>query len=88
MGLLAMGLLSFGLNIPLGIWRSKVKKFSVAWFVAIHLTVPLIYFLRTTMGLPSWSAPILIAAAVLGQLVGGALPQAAARMKSEQYKEV
>jgi hypothetical protein len=66
-------LLAFGLNVPLGMWRVTTVKFSIRWFVAIHLAVPLIYFIRISTDLPSWVAPILIAAAVLGQLVGGFL---------------
>lgn len=63
--------ISFGLNIPLGMWRIKTKKFSLQWFAAIHLTVPLIYYLRHGMAFPSWSAPFLIGAAVGGQILGG-----------------
>lgn len=34
------------LNIPFGYWRANVKKFSVQWFLAIHLPVPYVAYLR------------------------------------------
>lgn len=70
---IAVVLLSFSLNVPLGMWRVTTKKFSVRWFVAIHLAVPLIYAIRVSTDIPSWTAPIMIIAAVLGQLAGGIL---------------
>lgn len=64
-------IISFGLNVYLGIWRIKAKKFSLKWFIAIHITMPLIYMLRVSEGLGYWSIPLFVASAVLGQLVGG-----------------
>ncbi len=58
-------------NIPLGLWRSKVKKFSFWWFLAVHLSVPLIIFLRIETGVPVVWVPFTIGFAVLGQYVGG-----------------
>lgn len=71
--LIVVLLVAFGLNIPLGIWRAGVKKFSLSWFISIHLAVPLIYFLRVSEGLAYWTIPIFIAAALLGQFTGGSL---------------
>lgn len=64
---------SFGLNVPLGMWRVRLKKFSLIWFISIHLAVPLIYFLRVSQGLPNWTIPISIVTAILGQIAGGLL---------------
>jgi len=61
------------LNLPLGMFRVRTKRFSLGWFISIHLAVPLIYFLRNIMGLSYWSIPILVVAAILGQFVGGRL---------------
>ncbi|EEG79069.1 hypothetical protein [Dethiobacter alkaliphilus] len=72
----AVAMLAFGLNVPLGMWRVTTRKFTVQWFVAIHLAVPLIYLIRSSSGIPAWMAPVLIAAAVLGQLAGGILKNA------------
>ena len=69
--MVAITLLSLGVNVPLGIWRASTKKFSIKWFAAIHLAVPLIYYLRITSHLSSWSIPILIGGAIVGQALGG-----------------
>ena len=42
----------FVLNIPFGIWRAKVKKFSKEWFFAVHLPVPFIITTRLFMNIP------------------------------------
>ncbi|MCL6635822.1 MAG: hypothetical protein K6T29_08680 [Peptococcaceae bacterium] len=63
---------SFLCNLPLGRWRAAVRKFSVPWFLAVHLSIPLIAFLRVKMGLGAWLIPFTLGAAVVGQLVGGA----------------
>jgi hypothetical protein len=62
---------SFICNLPLGRWRSKVKKYTPKWFLAVHLSIPLIIFLRIKLGLSAWDIPLNLAAAVAGQLVGG-----------------
>jgi hypothetical protein len=64
-------LFSFICNLPLGRWRSTVKKFSLSWFLAVHLSIPLIIFLRLKLGLSAWDIPLNLAAAVAGQFVGG-----------------
>lgn len=70
-GWITVIIVSFGLNIPLGMWRIRTKKFSLSWFISIHTAVPLIYIIRVCEGLAYWTIPIFIALAVLGQLVGG-----------------
>ncbi|MEK6758925.1 MAG: hypothetical protein AABY51_04065 [Deltaproteobacteria bacterium] len=61
------------LNIPFGYFRANTKKFSVMWFLYIHLPIPIIFILRTSAGL-SWKAiPVIVAGAVLGQVIGGRL---------------
>lgn len=70
-GLIIVMIVSLGLNIPLGMWRVRTKKFSFSWFISIHIAVPLIYFIRVSEGLAYWTIPIFIALAVLGQLFGG-----------------
>jgi len=34
------------LNIPFGYWRANVRRFSLQWFLAIHIPVPFIIALR------------------------------------------
>lgn len=70
--LILAGVLVFLINLPFGYWRSKVKKLSVQWFLAIHLPVPFVYALRTYAGI-DWSILsfiILIGCFFLGQFVG------------------
>ena len=70
---LVVGLFSgaFILNVPMGFLRSYTKKFSLAWFVCVHATIPVIYFGRIFSHLGFRYVPIFIAAAVLGQIMGG-----------------
>jgi hypothetical protein len=62
---------SFICNLPLGRWRATVKKYSPKWFLAVHLSIPLIIILRIKLGLSAWDIPLNLAAAVAGQLIGG-----------------
>ncbi|MBI3011611.1 MAG: hypothetical protein HYY58_03875 [Candidatus Omnitrophica bacterium] len=59
-------------NIPMGLMRERCRKFSWQWILWVHASIPLIIFLRIALRLPSLAIPINIAAAVLGQLIGGA----------------
>lgn len=63
---------SFLCNLPLGLWRVSLRKFSSSWFLAVHMSIPFIIFLRIEMGLSVWFIPLTLGAAVAGQLVGGA----------------
>ncbi len=66
-----VSLVSFVVNLPLGAWRERTRKFSWQWFLAIHASIPLIIVLRIALALPLIALPINIAAAVLGQYLGG-----------------
>lgn len=70
---IAILLLCIVINIPLGIWRSMVKKFSFKWFVAVHASVPLIILLRILLGTKPIFIPVFIIAAIAGQFIGGRL---------------
>ena len=70
-----ISLLAFALlgNIPLGYLRMGSQKYSVRWFVYIHLSVPFIIGLRISNNI-SWQViPFSIALAVAGQMVGSRL---------------
>ncbi len=69
--ILLISLVCFLVNIPLGVWREHTKKFSWQWILAIHASIPLIIALRIGLHLHPLAIPINIAAAVLGQFVGG-----------------
>jgi len=62
---------AFGANLPLGYLREGVRKFSLRWFIYIHITIPMIILLRLHYGF-GWSiVPLTLACAVAGQLLGG-----------------
>lgn len=65
--------LTFMLNVPMGFLREKTGKFSVSWFLCIHVPIPVVYFGRLFSGLDIWYVPIFFAGAVLGQIWGGRL---------------
>ena len=60
------------INLPLGWWRAGARKFSPAWFVAVHAAVPLVVLLRWWTELPfSWARlPLFVAAYFAGQWLG------------------
>ena len=62
----------FILNVPFGYWRAGVRKFSLAWFLAIHLPIPLIILLRiySGLGFRLITFPVIIAAYFAGQFAG------------------
>ena len=60
-------------NIPFGYWRANVKKFSLQWFLAVHLPVPFVGYLRHTndYGVILVTVPLFILAYFSGQFFGG-----------------
>ncbi len=66
---------ALAVNIPLGYAREGFRKFSLAWFVCIHLSIPLIAWLRLENKVSAWGIPAFVACAVLGQLAGGKVRQ-------------
>ena len=69
--LLLIGAAALVVNLPLGYAREGFRKFSVGWFVCVHLSVPLIAYLRLANHVSAWAIPAFLACAVLGQFVGG-----------------
>lgn len=63
------------LNLPFGYWRAGVRKLSPAWFVAVHVPVPLAVGLRYATGLGfHWQTlPLFVVAFFGGQWLGGKL---------------
>lgn len=73
--LLAFSLLS---NIPLGYLREETERFSIRWFVYIHLSIPIIVALRYSLGFGWQVIPFSIACAVAGQIFGSRLKRRSA----------
>ena len=65
-------LAAFAVNVPFGYWRAGVRKFSPAWFVAVHAAVPMIVALRFALGIPfRWAMlPLFVLAYFGGQAAG------------------
>jgi hypothetical protein len=72
MELLLIALIIFVINLPFGALRSRHKKFSLMWWVYIHIPVPIVILIRiySDIGFALYTYPILIGAFFLGQLMG------------------
>jgi len=64
---------ALGTNVPLGMWRRRLRRFSPAWFVAIHASIPVLVAMRLVLVPAYWVIPPEIGFAVVGQLVGARL---------------
>ncbi len=63
--------IAFLINIPLGYIRTPCEKFSFRWFLYIHLSIPLLIWMRVHFGVGFTIIPFEIVLAVLGQFAGG-----------------
>ena len=73
--LLALIILIIVLNFPFGSYRLLTRKFSLAWWLSIHLPIPFIIVLRSQVfDLPLWVIPITFTSAIAGQLIGARFP--------------
>ena len=70
---ISLQLFAFFSNIPLGYLRMGSPKYSVRWFVYIHLSVPFIVGLRVANNISWQMIPFSIALAVAGQMIGSRL---------------
>jgi hypothetical protein len=69
-GLLSVSVLVFAISLPCGYWRAHTTRFSLQWFLAVHLPIPAIIILRVISGI-GWhpvTFPALIGAYFAGQL--------------------
>ena len=69
-GLTTLLAFAFLANLPLGYLREGTEKFSVRWFLYIHLSIPFIVLLRLSYGFSWRIIPLSLGCAVAGQLVG------------------
>jgi hypothetical protein len=68
-----IGAVAIVLNLPLGYAREGFRRFSPGWFVCVHLSIPVIAYLRLGNHVSAWAIPAFVACALLGQLAGGRL---------------
>ena len=65
-------IVAFAINLFFGYWRASVRALSVQWFLAIHLSVPVIIGLRLWLLGWNWvTVPAFVAVFFLGQYAGG-----------------
>ena len=69
------GLLAFAIfsNIPLGYLRQGSPKYSVRWFVYIHISIPFIIGLRLANHISWHIIPLTFGFAIAGQMIGSHL---------------
>lgn len=65
--------LTFMLNLPFGYARAKTKRYSLRWFLFIHVPIPIIFIVRTISHIDIKYIPIFAVAAITGQILGGKL---------------
>ena len=72
MKLLLISLLVLLVNIPFGYWRANVHRFTLQWFLAIHLPVIIVVVLRLVshLGFAWFTYVVLVTAFFLGQKFG------------------
>lgn len=68
--LIGLLLFAFACNLPLGYVRATARKFSVRWFVLIHISIPFIIVLRRLLGFNWHWIPLTLGCAVAGQILG------------------
>jgi ABC-type spermidine/putrescine transport system permease subunit I len=66
-----IALLTLLINLPFGYMRKKTRKFSLKWFLCIHLPIPLIFLARVSASLNFRYIPVFVCAALAGQILGG-----------------
>jgi integral membrane sensor domain MASE1 len=69
----AIFVLTFVLNLFFGYFRARTRKYSLKWFLCIHLPIPVIFVARLYAHLDMRFIPVFLVAAIAGQIVGGKL---------------
>jgi hypothetical protein len=70
MSILIVSAVALTVNIFLGRWRVKYRKFTFKWWLIIHASIPLIIPLRIWLDTPAIFIPLFIGLAVAGQFIG------------------
>jgi hypothetical protein len=66
-----IGVAALTVNLPLGYLREGTRKLSLMWFVYVHLSVPVIAYLRISNHVSAWAIPPFVVCALIGQIAGG-----------------
>jgi len=72
MTIILLTLFTLILNLPFGYWRTNVRKFSIQFFLAIHLPIPFIILFRilSGVGFEPMTLIFTVPAFFLGQVLG------------------
>lgn len=70
---LALAGAAISCNIPCGMLREHTKKFSPAWIVAVHATIPFVAMLRKAVMMPWWGLGLTVLGSLAGQQLGSTL---------------
>ncbi len=62
--------LCFIINLPFGMFRSRVKSYSILWFLSIHAPIPIAVIIRKSANLTWHYIFIFLIFSVLGQIIG------------------
>jgi hypothetical protein len=64
-------LIAIIINLPMGYLRQNYEKFTFGWYFYVHISIPVIIYLRVKSGL-SWKIiPLTLGGAIIGQIIGG-----------------
>ena len=61
------------LNLPFGYARTRSKRYSLRWFLCIHVPIPVILLIRVMSHIEIKYIPIFALGALIGQIIGGKL---------------
>ena len=73
LSLIGLILIAITINLPLGYLRQATRKFSLSWYFYIHISIPVIIFLRIKGGYSWRFIPLTLMGAFAGQFIGGRL---------------
>jgi hypothetical protein len=62
---------AFLANLPLGYLRESSRKFSLHWFIYVHISIPFILTMRISYEFGWKAIPFTLLCAIAGQLLGG-----------------
>ena len=67
---IALAGVTISLNVPMGVLRSKTRKFSPEWVIVVHAIIPFIAALRKACLMPVWGLGLTVAGSIAGQYFG------------------
>lgn len=73
LSLIGLILAAIAINVPLGYLRQNCRKFSLAWYFYVHISIPVIIYLRIAGGFSWRFIPLTLLGAFAGQYVGGVI---------------